>query len=26
VYNVDEETAKDLRSIQWLDWTVDNDV
>lgn len=26
VYNVDEETAKDLRSIQWLDWTVNHDV
>ena len=26
VYHVDDETARELRSIQWLDWTVDEDV
>ena len=25
VYHVDGETAKDLRSIQWLDWTIEED-
>jgi iron complex transport system substrate-binding protein len=26
VYHVDQDTAKELRSIQWLDWTVEENV
>jgi iron complex transport system substrate-binding protein len=25
VYNVDKDTAEDIRSIQWLDWTLEED-